>query len=147
MPNCKSTAQHYTLFPLALGQIIREYGVTELHLSLNAGKWNYGYWGYPDDPGVGTGAELWAWMGEGEDGRYVDSICLIHLLSIVFFYSFDSRWQGLRNALAGLFCASLGELDERRTTYPRLAFRPDGDLPQSMLFLSSISINFHYDSL
>lgn len=58
------TAQHYTLFPLALGQILREYAVTELHLTLNAGNWNYDRWGYPDEHGVGTGAELWAWMGD-----------------------------------------------------------------------------------
>ncbi|KIJ35768.1 hypothetical protein M422DRAFT_76311 [Sphaerobolus stellatus SS14] len=112
MINTEDEPQHYTLFPLALGQIIREYAVTELHLSLNAGKWNYGSWGYPDDPNVGTGAELWVWMGEGEEG------------------SFDARWQGLRNALAGLFCASLGELDDRRTTTPTVAFQPDGDLPK-----------------
>ena len=37
---------------------------TEMHLTLNAGKWNYNLWGYPDEPG-GTGAELWAWMGDG----------------------------------------------------------------------------------
>ena len=58
-------AQHYTLFPLALGQILREYAVTELHLSLNAGRWDYDRWGYPDETGVGTGGELWAWMGDG----------------------------------------------------------------------------------
>lgn len=59
------SAQHYTLFPLALGQVLREYAITELHLSLNAGKWNYDLWGPPDEAGVATGAELWAWMGEG----------------------------------------------------------------------------------
>lgn len=57
-------AQHYTLFPLSLGQILREYAITELHLSLNAGKWNYVDWGYPEEDAVGTGAELWAWMAE-----------------------------------------------------------------------------------
>jgi hypothetical protein len=31
--------QHYTVFPLALGQILREYAVSELHLTLNAGNW------------------------------------------------------------------------------------------------------------
>ncbi|KAF8531968.1 Gpi16 subunit GPI transamidase component [Gautieria morchelliformis] len=107
-------SQHYNVFPLALGQIIREYAVTELHLSLNAGKWDYSSWGHPDDPGVASGAELWAWMGDNSDGR------------------FNARWQGLRNALAGLFCASLGELDERRTTSPVYAFQPDGDLPAGM---------------
>lgn len=42
----------------------------------------------------------------------------------------DERWMGLRNALAGLFCASLGALDDRRTTSPVYAFRPEGSLPK-----------------
>ncbi|TFK68442.1 Gpi16 subunit, GPI transamidase component [Pluteus cervinus] len=104
-------SQHYTVFPLALGQILREYAVTELHLSLNAGKWRYDRWGLPKELGVGTGAELWAWMGDTE----VTSI--------------DKRWKGLRNALAGLFCASLGSLDDLRTTSPVQTFQPEGDLP------------------
>ncbi|KAL0574317.1 Subunit of the glycosylphosphatidylinositol transamidase complex-like protein [Marasmius crinis-equi] len=104
-------SQHYTLFPLTLGQILRQYAITELHLTLNAGKWNYESWGAPEEPGVGTGAELWAWMADGGS------------------MSVDHRWQGLRNALAGLFCASLGSLDEQRTTSPKLAFPPEGSLP------------------
>ncbi|KZT12249.1 Gpi16 subunit GPI transamidase component [Laetiporus sulphureus 93-53] len=104
-------SQHYTLFPLALGQILREYAVTELHLTLNAGNWGYDRWGYPEEPGVSTGAELWAWMGDGAA------------------MSVDQRWQGLRNALAGLFCASLGSLDEQRTTSPVITFQPEGSLP------------------
>ncbi|CCL99760.1 uncharacterized protein FIBRA_01782 [Fibroporia radiculosa] len=104
-------SQHYALFPLALGQVLREFAVTELHLTLNAGKWDYDRWGYPDEPGVGTGAELWAWMGDSA------------------FISVDQRWKGLRNALAGLFCASLGSLDEQRTTSPILSFQPEGSLP------------------
>ncbi|KAI0812301.1 Gpi16 subunit GPI transamidase component [Irpex lacteus] len=104
-------SQHYTLFPLALGQVLREYAVTELHLTLNAGKWNYDSWGYPEEDGVATGAELWAWMAEGADG------------------SVDERWRGLRSNLAGLFCASLGSMDEQRTTSPSLTFVPEGDVP------------------
>ncbi|KAF5385406.1 hypothetical protein D9757_005423 [Collybiopsis confluens] len=104
-------SHHYTLFPLTLGQILRQYAVTELHLTLNAGKWNYDAWGYPDESGVGVGAELRAWMAEGGPS------------------SIDDRWRGLRNALAGLFCASLGSLDEQRTTSPALSFPPDGYLP------------------
>ena len=121
-------AQHYTLFPLALGQILREYAVTELHLTLNAGKWNYDSWGYPDEPGVGTGAELWAWMGESKPTSLVSSFIpwFTRLTSI---RRLDQRWQGLRNALAGLFCASLGHLDEQRTTSPALTFQPEGSLP------------------
>ncbi|KAK0477295.1 Gpi16 subunit GPI transamidase component [Armillaria novae-zelandiae] len=104
-------SQHYSLFPLALGQILREYAVTELHLTLNAGKWNYDSWGYPKERDVGTGAELWAWMADGGPS------------------TIDYRWQGLRNALAGLFCASIGSLDEQRTTSPVLPFAPEGSLP------------------
>jgi len=109
--NADDAPQHYTVFPLALGQILREYAVTELHLTLNAGNWNYDQWGYPDEPGVGTGAELWAWMADGAPT------------------TIEHRWQGLRNGLAGLFCASLGSLDEQRTTSPRLSFAPEGSLP------------------
>ncbi|KAK0492227.1 Gpi16 subunit GPI transamidase component [Armillaria luteobubalina] len=104
-------SQHYSLFPLALGQILREYAVTELHLTLNAGKWNYDSWGYPKERDVGTGAALWAWMADGGPT------------------TIDYRWQGLRNALAGLFCASIGSLDEQRTTSPVLPFAPEGSLP------------------
>ncbi|KII90535.1 hypothetical protein PLICRDRAFT_39104 [Plicaturopsis crispa FD-325 SS-3] len=111
----EDASQHYTVFPLALGQILREYAVTELHLSLNAGKWDYDRWGYPDEPSVGSGAELWAWMGG--DGAST---------------SIDGRWKGLRNALAGLFCASLGALDDQRTTSPVDAFTPEGALPSWM---------------
>ncbi|KAI0093428.1 GPI transamidase component PIG-T [Irpex rosettiformis] len=107
----EDTSQHYTLFPLALGQVLREYAITELHLSLNAGKWSYDRWGYPEEDGVGTGAELWAWMAEGPGA------------------SVDERWRGLRSNLAGLFCASLGSMDEQRTTSPSLTFLPEGDLP------------------
>ncbi|KAL5501912.1 GPI16 [Sanghuangporus vaninii] len=103
--------QHYSLFPLSLGQILREYAVTEVHLSLNAGKWDYGSWGMPEDLAVASGAELWAWMGDSDR------------------VSVDERWKGLRNALSGLFCASIGEMNEMRTTSPTYAFRPEGQLP------------------
>ncbi|TFK48825.1 Gpi16 subunit, GPI transamidase component [Heliocybe sulcata] len=106
-----NTPQHYSLFPLGLGQVLREYAATELHLSLNSGKWEYDRWGYPDEQEVGTGAQLWAWIGDGGQATV------------------DERWKGLRNALAGLFCASIGSLDDQRTTSPTLAFAPEGDLP------------------
>ncbi|KAK2464580.1 hypothetical protein APHAL10511_003369 [Amanita phalloides] len=115
-------SQHYTLFPLSLGQILREYAVTELHLTINAGHWNYDRYGYPDEPGVGTGAELWAWMGTDSEA------------------SVDTRWRGLRNALAGLFCASLGSLDEQHTTSPILSFQPLGSLPE---FTTENQTSFH----
>ncbi|KAF7361641.1 GPI transamidase component GPI16 [Mycena venus] len=110
---------HYTLFPLALGQILREYAVTELHLTLNAGKWDYDRWGYPEEPDVATGASLWAWMAEGSAAAHGPTGR----------HSVDARWRDLRNALAGLFCASIASLDEQRTTSPARAFTPLGALP------------------
>ena len=74
--------QHYTVFPLALGQILREYAVSELHLTLNAGNWNYDRWGYPEEKGVGTGAELWAWMGQGTTTWVSWFRCLLKLTGL-----------------------------------------------------------------
>jgi hypothetical protein len=62
---CLFPAQHYSIFPLALGQILREHAIPEFHLTINSGKWDYDRWGHPGEPGVGSGAELWAWMGDG----------------------------------------------------------------------------------
>ncbi|QRW05512.1 Gpi16 subunit, GPI transamidase component [Ceratobasidium sp. AG-Ba] len=112
--DAEDAPQHYTVVPLALGQVLREYSVTELHLSLNAGKWNYGSWGTPIIRSVASGAELWAWMGHTTS----DTSEII-----------DIRWHKLTNALAGLFCASLGSMDAKRTAIPKIAFRPEGDLP------------------
>ncbi|KAG8932852.1 Subunit of the glycosylphosphatidylinositol transamidase complex-like protein [Tulasnella sp. 418] len=106
----EETDQHYTLFPLQLGQLLRSHAVTELHLNLNAGKWDYQKWGYPREYSVGAGAEMWVWMAESS-----------HV-------SIQERWQGMVNGLSGLFCASLGGLDDKRTTRPTYAFQPEGDL-------------------
>ena len=62
-------AQHHSLFPLTLSQVLREYAVTEMHLSLNAGKWDYARWGLPEEQAVASGAELWTWVSESETVR------------------------------------------------------------------------------
>ncbi|KAH7918987.1 hypothetical protein BV22DRAFT_1134179 [Leucogyrophana mollusca] len=82
------------------GQILRKYAITELNLSLNTGKWKYDSWGHFEHPAVQTGAELWPWMPDGAAS------------------TIDDCWAGLRNALAGLFCASL----HRRTSSPVQAY-------------------------
>ncbi|KAF8761280.1 GPI transamidase component [Rhizoctonia solani] len=128
----EDSSQHYTVVPLALGQILREYSVTELHLSLNAGKWNYKTWGVPLVPSVASGAELWAWMGHTHN-ETTEAI--------------DARWHGLTNALAGLFCASLGSMDARRTITPEVAFRPEGDLPRDWSFQSLFGRGLHKSCL
>jgi hypothetical protein len=54
-----------------MGQILREYAVAELHLTLNTGRWRYDVWGLPENPAVASGAELWVWMADGGPIRYV----------------------------------------------------------------------------
>jgi len=71
----------------------------------------------------------------GLDGRWVIEIVRPtcpqwRLFPSIVTYSVNDRWKGLRNALAGLFCASLGSMDELRTTSPTQSFLPEGSLPQ-----------------
>ncbi|KAH9970290.1 Gpi16 subunit, GPI transamidase component-domain-containing protein [Lactifluus volemus] len=94
------TIHHYTIFPLILGQILREHAMPEFHLTIYSGKWDYGRLGHPGEPGVESGAELWAWMSDGAQA------------------SIDERWKSLQNSLSGLFCASLGRMDTFHTTSP-----------------------------
>jgi phosphatidylinositol glycan class T len=61
-----------------MGQILREYAVAELHLTLNTGRWRYDAWGFPENPAVASGAELWVWMAEGGPVRYGCSILYSH---------------------------------------------------------------------
>ncbi|KAJ7748285.1 hypothetical protein DFH07DRAFT_722204, partial [Mycena maculata] len=49
-------------FPLAMGYIIREYWITETHLTLDSEKSDYQRWGRPAEASVGAGWELWARM-------------------------------------------------------------------------------------
>ncbi|KAJ6528727.1 Gpi16 subunit, GPI transamidase component-domain-containing protein [Mycena vulgaris] len=114
-PNSPTIDHHYIMFPLSLGEIIREYAVTEMYLTLNAGNWDYDRWGPPSEAVVGTGPELWAWIGnDGAQDILVPSQA-------------ENHWRGLRNSLAGLFCASLGASDDHRTNSPTFAFPQTSD--------------------
>lgn len=119
------------MFPLTLGQIIREYSVAEMHLTLNAGNWDYERWGPPEEPSVGTGAELWAWIqNSGAQERFVPWQKRRKFVLLTSFRT-EGIWRGLRNSLAGLVCVSLGTLDEQRTTSATMAFPPGGSLDES----------------
>ncbi|XP_066272553.1 GPI transamidase component PIG-T-like [Branchiostoma lanceolatum] len=98
--------QHFRLFPRALGQVMTEYRVQEMHLTLTQGMWQQDKWGYPVTSAA-PGAELWAWFQQE-----VDDV--------------DQAWFGLTNALSGLFCASLNFIDSTSTATPHLSFRPQG---------------------
>ncbi|KAH7102514.1 Gpi16 subunit, GPI transamidase component [Auriculariales sp. MPI-PUGE-AT-0066] len=109
---------HYTLFPLGLGQILTTYDVSELHLAMNAGQWDYPSWGAPPGHSVASGAEMWAWL------RSSPTATRLNITQDI-----DSRWSGLRSAIAGVFCASLGKLDGQRTIVPEVSFKPTSPLP------------------
>ena len=58
-------AQHYSSFPLALDQILRQHAIPEFHPTTNSGKWDCDHSGYPGKLGVGSEVELGAWMAVG----------------------------------------------------------------------------------
>ncbi|XP_019623660.1 PREDICTED: GPI transamidase component PIG-T-like [Branchiostoma belcheri] len=97
---------HFRLFPRALGQVLTEYRVQEMHLTLTQGMWQQDKWGYPV-VSAAPGAELWVWFQQ----EVADV---------------DQAWFGLTNALSGLFCASLNFIDSTSTVTPHLSFRPQG---------------------
>ncbi|KAI9209665.1 GPI transamidase component PIG-T [Polychytrium aggregatum] len=100
----EAQANHYSLLPRAIGEIIQTFEVAELHLTFTQGRYNYRKW--PMEPyAAPSGVELWAWF------RTADT---------------DARWKGLTNALSGLFCASLNFLDETLTTSPLHSYDPEG---------------------
>lgn len=74
-----SSEHHYNLFPKAVGQIIDNYDVRELHLSLTQGLWRHDKWGYPVRSAP-PGAELWAWFERSASNR------LLRLESLHFMY-------------------------------------------------------------
>jgi GPI-anchor transamidase subunit T len=55
----------YTLFPSSLGEILRKDKVTEMHMTLNSGKWDYLKWGYEEN--VESGGEVWSWLAGDEE--------------------------------------------------------------------------------
>ena len=60
---------HYNLFPKSFGQIINQYSVEELHVSLTQGQWQHEQWGYPATSAP-PGAELWVWFQDRVKERY-----------------------------------------------------------------------------
>ena len=60
------------IFPRSISAIIRAHNVEEFHLSLVAGRWEYDRWSWPlIKHGAASGAELWAWIGEQPNKRWV----------------------------------------------------------------------------
>ncbi|KAH9172857.1 Gpi16 subunit, GPI transamidase component-domain-containing protein [Lactarius sanguifluus] len=89
--------------------------------------WDYNHWGHPGEPGVGSGAELWAWMGHGRQYRR-GTVFLIPPCEPDLPYSIDPRRKAF--SLSGLFCTSLGSMDVLHTTSPAHAILPTSELPR-----------------
>ena len=68
-----SVVSHYNLFPKSFGQIINQYSVEELHLSLTQGRWQHEHWGYPVTSAP-PGAELWVWFQDRVQDRWIMTI-------------------------------------------------------------------------
>ena len=113
---------HYVLFPKSLGQVISEFGVERLHLSLSAGRWRHSKWGYsqsppfplpsnassPPSPLAGpSGAELFVTLSTSP-----------HLAPPL------TRHSALLSALTGLICASFNRIDATRTSHPTHLYPP-----------------------
>lgn len=119
-PNTASSQQPplYSTVPRPLVHLAQASDADEVHLAINAGRWDYARWGWPTtEPAVGTGAEVWASLranatrttttGDNDD----DGSARIEPALM-------ARWRTLTANLAGLFCASLDALDERLTVTP-----------------------------
>lgn len=113
----KNFNAHYDLLPKAIGEIFSAFKVKEMHLSFTQGRWNPDRWGYNPNHSP-AGAQLWTWIDEKS----------------------DKQWEGLTNALAGLFCASLNFMDQTVTSQPRHAFSSNAQeyLQNDSLYFSSL---------
>lgn len=100
----------FHLFPKILSQIFAKYGVQELRLTFNAGRWDYERW--PSDrkfvaPG---GVMLLVWFAPSTETEAND------------------RWYGLTRSLGGFLCGSLNFMDKTLTSSPQQVLRPQGHL-------------------
>lgn len=53
----------FSLFPKSIGDIVDQFKIRELKLSLSQGPWKYQQWGLPSDS-MPTGGELWSLFDE-----------------------------------------------------------------------------------
>ncbi|CAM9178572.1 unnamed protein product [Chrysoparadoxa australica] len=98
----RAAENHYRTFPLALGTILRKFGVQELLIQFSKGIWDDSY-GMPSWWGAPPGVEVWV--------RLPRNVAL-------------EAWKGLRKSLAGLLCVSLDLLDEESMYEPGVTAMP-----------------------
>ncbi|KAI1297266.1 GPI transamidase component PIG-T [Halotydeus destructor] len=111
-------AEHYDLFPMALGKFIAKHELQELHFSLTKGLWKHKLWGYPVRDAA-PGAEIWAWFRP-------------------FRRNPEKGWKEVTSLLSGQFCASLNFIDKAGSINPRHSFRPEGAVNVEEMHNSSV---------
>ena len=122
----------YSTVPRSLVHLARASEAEEVHLAINAGRWDYERWGQAgEEDMVGTGAEVWARLrSDGREGlgqakwvvgwveEAVRALTCLSPCSASIPATTMANWRKLTANLAGLFCASLDALDERLTIEP-----------------------------
>lgn len=98
---------HTKLTPRPIAEILYNYDVKELHISLTQGLWRYESWGYPVVDSA-PGAEAWAWF----NGQNLTEA------------EVNTQWKGLTSTFGGILCASLNNIDATNTVEPKFSFRP-----------------------
>ena len=81
---------HLNMFPKVIAEIVRTYGVGEVHLSFSRGRWQTERWSHPP-VAAPQGVELRAWFLPTE--------------------GLKEAWKGITHALSGLFGASINFLE------------------------------------
>jgi len=114
---------HTSLLPRSLTSIVRAYDVEEVHLSLTSGRWDPTRWKDPLEHGSPSGGEISAWLTEFEGDTEA---------------TIKQQWTGLTNALGGLFCSSLNNLDSRLTTSPVQTFIPTHNASSNQPFFHAL---------
>ncbi|KAH9811120.1 GPI transamidase component PIG-T [Melampsora americana] len=103
------------LIPPSFSELIHQFSVAEFGLSLSRGRWDDTRWAKPTSVAhpidrKPRGAQVWAWLDrpEPEASSFNELNHEITHTSII-----NHNWAGLTNTLAGLFCASLGQLSQQ----------------------------------
>lgn len=93
--------QHFTLFPKPVAQTVQKFGVEQFRLVFTRGRWQSDAWGAAimDAP---SGAQLAASFLDAQEA--------------------ESGWHGLIHSLAGMFCASLGSLNDQSRLDPYYSY-------------------------
>lgn len=109
---------HYDLFSLAIGSMLNEHEIHELHFSLSNGYWRHKRWGMPPRSAM-SGAELWLWLSPFHSDPH-------------------SAWSKITSQLSAQFCTSIDFQKNPVTVNPALSFRPEGLMDRSLLKNSSV---------